>query len=336
MIAVHLDAVSVTYVAKAIFGDLSWEIHDNQCVGLVGPNGAGKSTLLRLIAGEVPSDTGYVVRKSGLTVGYLRQEPDLPPGRTVWEEALTASSALAAVNTALQQCEGRLAEPNVYTDTAALAQVLDEQARLLQRYTDLGGPGYEGRVRATLHKLGFQTPAALALRTDTLSGGQKKLLGLAKLFVIQPDLLLLDEPDNHLDLAGKTFLEELIRTYKGGVVIVSHDRYLLDVVADEIAELEDGRITLYPGNYSEYAFEKQSRLLRQQQLFQAQQKEIDRLEQAAHRLLIWGRTYDNEKLIKRGRSIQKRLERMDRIEKPVLERRRMQLELTAGAAATRC
>lgn len=327
MIAVHLDAVSVTYVAKAIFGDLSWEIHDNQCVGLVGPNGAGKSTLLRLIAGEVPSDTGYVVRKSGLTVGYLRQEPDLPPGRTVWEEALTASSALAAVNTALQQCEGRLAEPNVYTDTAALAQVLDEQARLLQRYTDLGGPGYEGRVRATLHKLGFQTPAALALRTDTLSGGQKKLLGLAKLFVIQPDLLLLDEPDNHLDLAGKTFLEELIRTYKGGVVIVSHDRYLLDVVADEIAELEDGRITLYPGNYSEYAFEKQSRLLRQQQLFQAQQKEIDRLEQAAHRLLIWGRTYDNEKLIKRGRSIQKRLERMDRIEKPVLERRRMQLEL---------
>jgi ATP-binding cassette, subfamily F, member 3 len=192
----------------------------------------------------------------------------------------------------------------------------------------LGGPGYEGRVRATLYRLGFQTPADLALVTDTLSGGQKKLLGLAKLFVVEPDLLLLDEPDNHLDLAGKAFLEALIRTYKGGVVIVSHDRYLLDVVADEIAELEDGRITLYPGNYSEYAFEKQSRLLRRQQLFQAQQKEIDRLEQAAHRLLVWGRTYDNEKLIKRGRSIQKRLERMDRIEKPVLERRRMQLELS--------
>ena len=328
MIAVHLDAVSVTYVAKPIFRDLSWEIHDDHCVGLVGPNGAGKSTLLRLIAGEVPSDTGYVVRKSGLTIGYMRQEPNLTPGRTVWEEALTASSALAAVDAALQHCEQRLAEPAVYTDAIALAHVLEEQARLLQRYADLGGPGYEGRVRATLYKLGFRTAADLALVTDTLSGGQKKLLGLAKLFVIQPDLLLLDEPDNHLDLAGKAFLEDLIRTYKGGVVIVSHDRYLLDVVADEIADLEDGRITLYPGNYSEYAFEKQSRLLRQQQLFQAQQKEIDRLEQAAHRLLIWGRTYDNEKLIKRGKSIQKRLERMDRIEKPVLERRRMQLELS--------
>ena len=190
------------------------------------------------------------------------------------------------------------------------------------------GPATKGGCAPRCYKLGFRTAADLALLTDTLSGGQKKLLGLAKLFVIQPDLLLLDEPDNHLDLAGKAFLEDLIRTYKGGVVIVSHDRYLLDVVADEIADLEDGRITLYPGNYSEFAFEKQSRLLRQQQLFQAQQKEIDRLEQAAHRLLIWGRTYDNEKLIKRGKSIQKRLERMDRIDKPVLERRRMQLELS--------
>ena len=327
MIAVHLDSVSVTFVAKPIFRDLSWEIHDDRCVGLVGPNGAGKSTLLRLLAGELPSDTGYLVRKSGLTIGYLRQEPDLTPGRTVWEEALTASSALAAVNAALQHCEQRLADPAVYTDAPALTHVLEEQARLLQRYADLGGPGYAGRVRATLYRLGFQTPADLALLTDTLSGGQKKLLGLARLFVLQPDLLLLDEPDNHLDLAGKAFLEELIRTYKGGVVIVSHDRYLLDVVADEIADLEDGRITLYPGNYSEYAFEKQSRLLRQQQLFQAQQKEVDRLQQAAHRLLIWGRTYDNEKLIKRGRSILKRIERMDRVEKPVLERRRMRLEL---------
>ena len=328
MIAVHLDAVSVTYVAKPIFLDLSWEIHDNRCVGLVGPNGAGKSTLLRLLAGEVRSDTGFVVRKSGLTVGYLRQEPGLTPGRTVWDEALTASADLAAVDAALHRCEQRLADPVVYTDEAALAHTLEEQARLVQRYTELGGPGYEGRVRATLHRLGFRTPADLALVTDTLSGGQKKLLGIAKLFVIQPDLLLLDEPDNHLDLAGKAFLEELIRTYKGGVVIVSHDRYLLDVVADEIADLEDGRITVYPGNYSEFAFEKQTRLLRQQQLFQVQQKEIDRLEQAAHRLLIWGRTYDNEKLIKRGKAIQKRIERMDKIDKPVLERRRMQLELS--------
>jgi ATP-binding cassette subfamily F protein 3 len=128
-------------------------------------------------------------------------------------------------------------------------------------------------------------------------------------------------------LEGKALLERLIRGYEGGVIIVSHDRYLLDLVVDEIAELEDGRLTLYPGDYSEYAFEKHTRLLRQQQLYQTQQKEIGRLEQAAKRLMTWGRVYDNEKLIIRGRSILKRLERMDRIDRPTMERRRMNLQL---------
>ncbi len=327
MIAVHLHALSITYIAKPIFTDLAWEIHDNRCVGLVGPNGAGKSTLLRLIAGDLQADSGSIVRASGLTVGYLRQEPPLTPGRTVWEEALTASARLAEIEIALAQCEAKLADPAVYGDDVRLVAVLDEQARLLQRFEEMGGLNYEGRVRSALAQVGFEGEQALALLTDTLSGGQRKLLGLAKLLVEQPSLLLLDEPDNHLDMTGKALLEGLIRNYKGGVVIVSHDRYLLDVVADEIADLEDGKITLYPGNYSEFAFEKQARLMRQQQMFQAQQKEITRLEQAAKRLLIWGRTYDNEKLIKRGKSIEKRIERIERIDKPVLERRRMALEL---------
>jgi ATP-binding cassette subfamily F protein 3 len=328
MIAIHLHALSVTYIAKPIFTDLSWEIHDDRCVGLVGPNGAGKSTLLRVIAGDLIADGGSVMRSSGLTVGYLRQEPSLTPGRTVWEEASTASTELAEIEEKLAACERRLADPTVYGDAGALAKVLDEQARLLHHFEELGGLNYEGRVRAALARVGFSTDLELNLRTDTLSGGQRKLLGLAKLLVVQPKLLLLDEPDNHLDMAGKALLESVIRDYKGGVVIVSHDRYLLDVVADEIADLEDGRITVYPGNYSEFVFEKQARLLRQQQMFQVQQKEITRLEQAAKRLLIWGRTYDNEKLIKRGKAIEKRIERIDRIDKPVLERKRMGLELS--------
>ena len=121
-------------------------------------------------------------------------------------------------------------------------------------YAELGGPGYEGRVRSMLRSLGF-TDTDLYLLGEALSGGQKKLVGLAKLLVTQPDLLLLDEPDNHLDLEGKAFLERFIRSYEGAVIIVSHDHYLLDLVVDEIVELEDGRLTRYPGNYSEYAFE---------------------------------------------------------------------------------
>lgn len=327
MIAIHLDQVSVTYIAQPVFQQLSWEIHDDRCVGLVGPNGAGKSTLLRLVQGQLTSDTGYVNRQPGVSVGYLPQEPDLDPAKTVWEEALTASTELTTINRALNAVESELGDPAVYGDETKLSQVLAKQERLLAEYDKLGGAAYEGRVRSTLMQLGFDNDLARNLSVATLSGGQKKLVGLAKLLITQPKILLLDEPDNHLDLHGKQLLEQVIRAYDGGVVIISHDRYLLDLVVDEIAELAQGRLTLYKGDYSEYAFEKEAGLLRQQQLFKAQNKEITRLEQAAKRLLIWGRTYDNEKLIKRGKAILTRLEKIERIEKPILEQRRMGLEL---------
>ncbi len=326
MIASNLDRVSVTYLQQPIFRELSWEIHDDRCVGLVGPNGSGKSTLLKLLAGELASDTGFVVRVKGLTTGYLQQEPQLGAGQTLLEVALSASEPLLRLEIDLARIDERLADPAVYGDERALARALDQQARLLEEFEKLGGPGFEGRVRATLRSLGF-VDADFDLPVEALSGGQRKLAGLARLLVTQPDLLLLDEPDNHLDLAGKTFLEEFIRDYKGGVVIVSHDRYLLDVVADEIVELEDGKLTRYAGNYSEYTFEKETRLLRQQELFQVQRVQITRLEQAAQRLLTWGRTHDNEKLIKRGKAILKRIDRIERIDRPILDRRRMDLKL---------
>ena len=327
MIAVNLDKTAYTYVSTPIFAGLSWEIHDNRTVGLVGPNGSGKSTLLRLIAGELTADAGFLVRKKGLTIGYLHQDVQLTPGRTLLQETLAASSELSAIEVELAAVEASLADPAVYANEKLLARALGRQEKLLDQFASLGGPNFDGRVRSTLHGLGF-VPADFDLPVEVLSGGQKKLAGLARLLLLQPDLLLLDEPDNHLDLAGKSFLERLIYEYRGGVVIVSHDRYLLDLVADEIADLEDGRLTVYPGNYSEYAFEKKSRLMRQQQMFQVQQKEIRRLEQSAQRLLVWGRTYDNEKLIIRGKNILDRLERIDRIDRPVLERRRMGLELS--------
>ena len=191
-----------------------------------------------------------------------------------------------------------------------LTRTLDRQAHTLEEFEKLGGLAYEGLVRSILFDLGFK-PADLDLPVEVLSGGQKKLLGLARLLVTRPDVLLLDEPDNHLDIEGKSFLEQFIRNFKGAVIIVSHDRYLLDLVADEIAELEEGRLTLYPGNYSEYVFEKDQRLQRQLQVFQAQQKDIQRLEQSANRLLTWGKVFDNEKFSKRGMNILKRLDKMN-------------------------
>ncbi len=326
MIAVHLDNVTVTYIHDPVFANLSWEIHDDRIAGLVGPNGSGKSTLLKLIAGELTSETGFFTRKKDLTIGYLHQEPQLNPNHTVWQEAMSASVELNHIESELKIIENLLANPDVYGNENRLTQTLEKQERLLDRFVELGGPGYEGHVRTTLLELGFNEPD-FDLPTTALSGGQRKLIGIARLLILQPDLLLLDEPDNHLDLAGKAFLEKLIRAYKGGVVIVSHDRYMLDLVVDEIVELEDGRLTRYPGNYSEYIYEKQNALLRQQQLYEVQQKEITRLEQSAKRLLLWGKVFDNEKFSQRGKSMLKRLEKIERIDRPTLERRRMGLEL---------
>ncbi len=327
MIAVNLDKIAYTYVSQPIFADLSWEIHDDRVVGLIGPNGCGKSTLLRLIAAELTPDAGFLVRRKDMTIGYLHQDVRLTPGVRLLDEVLNCSSELARVQAELQVVEASLGDPQVYGVEKALTRAMQRQERLLLEYERLGGATFESRARTALLDMGF-SESDFSLPVEALSGGQQKLVGLARLLLTQPELLLLDEPDNHLDLEGKALLERMLREYTGAAVIVSHDRYLLDLVVDEIAELEDGRLTVYPGSYSEYAFEKQTRLLRQQQVFQAQQKEIHRLEQAAKRLLTWGRVYDNNKFIRRGKNILNRLERMDRIDRPVLERRRMGLELT--------
>jgi ATP-binding cassette, subfamily F, member 3 len=334
MISVNLDQIGFTYATDLIFSGLTWEIHDDRVAGLVGPNGCGKSTLLRLVAGELVADEGFIGRRKGLSIGYLEQEPVLEAGSTVWQVALSASPELASVELGLDQVEAQFSDPEVFGNEIALGRLLAQQQRLLLEFERLGGPSYEGRVRSTLRSLGFNDNDML-LKVEALSGGQKKLVALARLVVNRPALLLLDEPDNHLDMDGKAFLANFISNYEGGVVLVSHDRYLLDLVVDQIAELEDGRLTLFNGNYSEYAFEKRMKLARQQQLFQAQQKEITRLEQTARRLMLWGQLYDNKKFSSRGKSILKNLEKIERIEKPVLERKQMRLELAGWVGSSK-
>jgi ATP-binding cassette subfamily F protein 3 len=318
--------VTVTYNAEPVFSNLSWEIHKDRCVGLIGINGSGKSTLLRLIAGELTTETGYANMRGKLSIGYLPQEPRFDPQHTLLQEALTAHTRLFALERSLALVEEQLGQPEVYGDEKRLSRKLEEHAQLLEEHTRIGGPGYAGQVRATLLSLGF-AEHELDLPVSHLSGGQKKLLGLTKLLVTRPDILLLDEPDNHLDMAGKEFLEQYIRSYPGGVVLISHDRFMLDVVADEIAELRDGKVTVYEGNYSEYVALKEAKLLEQQRQFKVQQNEIGRLEQSAKRMLIWGRSHDNEKLIRRAKSMMKRIEKMEKVEKPKADPRAMNLQL---------
>lgn len=326
MIVVNLDKIEHSYGTNTVLSAVSWELHAGQKVGMVGPNGAGKSTLLRIISGEIRPDAGFVYRHKEARVGYLAQEPALDPAHTVWQEVLSGAADLVRVEAELRRLEGRMADPEVYHDEAALERVLAAHARIQVEFERLDGYRQESRAREALQALGF-AETDFEQPVGVLSGGQKKLVGLAKLLAAGADLLLLDEPDNHLDLAGKTYLERFIAAFPGTVVIVSHDRYLLDETVTCIAEIEDRRLTVYQGNYSAYAVEKQLRLLRQQQMYEAQQKEITRIEAAIARFEYWASIVINERHIRQARSRQKMLDRMERIEKPVLERRRMGLEL---------
>lgn len=323
----RLDNVTQYFGGQLVFEKLSWEIYHDARIGLVGPNGAGKSTLLKLLARVDEPKRGGVFITRGVRVGYLPQEPTFDLTRTVIEEARDASPTLAALEREMERLNAQLGDPLVYNDERKLQRVLDQHARAVAAFEEKGGLNLDNRVRATLRGLGFGE-RDFDLPMSALSGGQKKLVGLAKLLIEQPELLLLDEPDNHLDLNGKTFLEKLITDYPGAVVIVSHDRYLLDLVAEEIVELEDGALTRYVGNYSEYAFEKKQRQLKQQQMYDIQQREIQRLEFSIRRLLGWN-AGQSEKFVRRARSMQKRLEKMDKVDRPRVQRKTIGVALSA-------
>jgi ATP-binding cassette, subfamily F, member 3 len=324
-IFLNLDGIGIALAGRQIFDNISLELQIRQCVGLVGPNGAGKSTLMKIMSGEWAIDSGNIFRKPGLTWGRLEQEPALPSNRTILQEAMTAVPQIAKVESELEELEQQMGRPETYGDPSKLEKVMRKHEKLLAQYEQLEGARYASKVRETLTALGLGADRWDTL-TEHLSGGQKKLILLAKLLVQEPHLLLLDEPDNHLDLPAKRNLEKIINAYNGCVVIISHDRYLLDGIATHIAELENGRLTLYQGNFSAYANERELRRLRQQQLYAAQQKEIANIEAAIKRFELWASMVVNERHIRQARSRRKMLDKMDKIEK-VSETKRMKLNL---------
>jgi ATP-binding cassette subfamily F protein 3 len=315
--------VAKSFGSRLILDGLDLDVEAGARLGLIGPNGGGKSTLLRIVAGEETADRGELTQRRGLVLAFLPQQLE-GDDRGPLETLRAARPDLDELEAELARIESQLGSAG--SDLDRMTRLLRRQEDLLERWTAAGGPGFDGRARALLAEVGVADDD-LAKPTHVLSGGQRKLVGLAACLLRDPDVLLLDEPEAHLDVEAREHTEQLMRSFAGAVVAVSHDRYLLDETVSQIAELDSGRIRIWPGNYSAYTVARELEQQRQQQLYVTQQKEIARLEEAIRRFKDWANRVPDERHIKQARNKQRQIDRMEKVDRPVLERRRIALEL---------
>jgi len=305
---IKLDDVSIRFGDEPLFDDLSWTITpESHRIGLVGPNGAGKTTLLKVIAGEQRVDAGTVTRE-GVSIGYLEQDvQELPDDRTVRDEALRAFEDVLE----LEEKEQRISNELEATDyeSARHGKLLNQLQRVQEKLDVHDAHRIRPRTEATLTGLGF-APDELDRPLRTFSGGWRMRAALARLLLKQPDVLLLDEPTNHLDIASIDWLEDTLETYPGAVILVSHDRSVLDRMVTSTAELTRGRLLHYDGNYSHYLEAREARYERWRRRYENQQKRIKEIKEFISKFRY------NAARASQVQSRIKKLEKMDRIPPP--------------------
>ena len=317
--------IAKSFGGRQILDGLDLELSDGMRIGVLGPNGGGKSTLLAILAGVEEPDAGTVTRRRGLVHAFLPQHMT-GDEHTPLEWIRAARPELAEIEAELAAVERRLADPRLAADLDAMGRALAHQERLLARWAEHGGDRAEGEARALLDELGVPE----GLSTRELSGGQRKLAALAACLARRPQVLMLDEPEAHLDMRRRDQLEHIVADFEGAVLMVSHDRHLLDATVGAIAELDRGRIRIWPGGYSAYAVARRLELERQRQQYVAQQKEIARLEEAVRRFRHWAHITVFERHAKQARVKQMQIDKMEKVERPVLERRKMALALRSA------
>ncbi len=302
MILLQVAQIARLFGADILFQNIQMEIDSHARIGLVGRNGAGKSTLLKIIAGLEEPDRGTISKNKQATLSYLAQDTGLISDKTVWEEMLDAFSSVRKMEARMREVE--LAISQISPSDSNYARLLKEYDQLQHEFAEKNGYGYENEIRSVLH--GFQFEASFYDKAiATLSGGQKTRLALAKLLLQKPDILILDEPTNHLDIPTLSWLESYLQGYSGALLIVSHDRYFLDKVVNEVYEMRH-----YKGNYSRYLTMKAEQLTSEMKAYEKQQDQIAKLEDFVARNLVRAST------TKRAQSRRKQLEKMDRLDRP--------------------
>ena len=310
--------ITKAFNEKVILQNVSFHIEDYDKAAIVGINGAGKSTLLNIITGKLSSDEGLVTLSKGKTLGYLEQHQDVNSPRTIYEEMLSVKQHLLTLEQKMRETEKAMKE----ADEETLAQLLESYSLLTHQYESENGYAYKSEITGVLKGLGF-AEEDFSKPLNTLSGGQKTRVALGRLLLLNPDLILLDEPTNHLDMSSISWLETYLLNYKGAVIIVSHDRFFLDRIANKVIEIDNTKATSFVGNYSDYAKKKEQLRIAAWHAYMNQQKEIKHQQEVIDKL----RSFNREKSIKRAESREKMLDKIAVIEKPTEVRADMKITL---------
>ena len=309
MIEIQVSGLVKSFeVGRNVLDGLTFQIDQGERVGLLGRNGAGKTTLFRILTGELEPDEGTVTIGQGRRVGLISQIPVYPAGFTVEDVLRSAFSRLESLGEEMRQLESRMAAGE--SDPALLRRY----GTLSERFEAFGGYDTDVAVNKSANGLSISREMREQL-FDSLSGGEKTRVNLGRLILEDTDILLLDEPTNHLDLHATEWLEEYIRSFRGTVVVISHDRYFLDRTVTRVIEVQDGKAEFYSGNYSFYAVEKERRYQERMKQYEKEQAKIAQLEKSAEQLRLWA-FQGMDKTYRRAISMEKRIERMRTTAKP--------------------
>ncbi len=312
------NQIEKAFGEQSIVRNGAFHIEDTEKAALVGANGAGKSTILRMIMNEEPLDGGSIILSKDKTIGYLSQHQVMNSNHTIMEEVSTALEALIALEKRIRNLEQSMPQAT----GEELEMQLSEYHRSTTLFEQQNGYAYRSEITGVLKGLGFDE-SEFTKEVSALSGGQKTRVSLGKLLLKKPDLLLLDEPTNHLDMNSISWLETYLLNYKGAVLIVSHDRYFINRVVTKVIEIERSELTMFSGNYSDYAMKKELiRDIKIKEYFK-QQQEIKHQEAVIEKL----KSFNREKSIKRAESREKSLAKIDRIEKPIVDDAQMHFTL---------
>ncbi len=328
MIVLNVGHVRKSFAGETVLDDATLVVQDKEKVALVGQNGTGKSTLLKIVAGQMPADDGTIALQKGARIGYLPQEAQFASDSSLYDEVEGVFAQVMATEKRLRQIEGEMGLPEIYNDPDLLQRKMKAYSALTEAFEQQEGFQIKAKINSILLGLGFEEER-FDQSVASMSGGEKTRVLLAKLLLQEPDILLMDEPTNHLDVNAIEWLEAYLKDYRGAVLIVSHDRFFLDETVTRVYEMANGRCTEYHGNYSDYAAAKQTQLLIQQANYSAQQKELERLERSWKQTLAWARQARSHKLKVKADNIKRRLDRIERIDRPDLDPDTVRLDLAA-------